>query len=275
MSNQKDNLGDSNQILPEPILREIVKTGLCVLGGRGVGKSNLVKVLIREIIKLYPAIQPKIFDTCCNWKWEFEKILYQYITNGTRYVYSGKNPILFDMDFISADKAMDFVGKVTLNDYIQQRKKKEKLGGYNDRKILMVIEEAQNILGSYSLRRKKGKVWMKLISEGRNFGLGFILIGQRASNISTSALERMQGLFLGKMVSDNDLAKVRRICGRDSEMAEKVKNLDDVGDFIYWNGSSGYRFNCPKYETDTQPILWKITEEEKKRWEWMYGRRIF
>jgi len=221
-----------------------------------------------------PLIQPKIFDPCSNWKWEFDDIFYQTINENIRYIYSGKKPILFDLDLLTQTETMDFVGKIALNDYMEQRKKKEILSGYNDRNILFVIEEAQNILGSYSLMRRNGRIWLKLISEGRNFGLSFVLIGQRASNISTSALERMQGLFLGKMVADNDLAKIRRICGRDTGIADQVKKLQDVGDFIYWNGSSAYRFACPLYKTNTKPTLWEISEEEKKRWEYLYGRRI-
>lgn len=262
------------QILPDPLLREIIKSGLCVLGGRGCGKSNLVKVLISEIVKKYGLIQPKIFDPCSNWKWEFEDIFYQTIDEHTRYIYGGKKPILFDLDLLTQIETMEFVGKVALNDYMEQRKKKEILGGHNDKNVLFVIEEAQNILGSYSLMRRKGRMWLKLISEGRNFGLSFILIGQRASNISTSALERMQGLFLGKMIADNDLAKIRRICGRDTGIADQVKKLQDVGDFVYWNGSSAYRYAPPLYKANTKPQLWTISEEEKKRWEFLYGRRI-
>lgn len=265
----------SKEILPDPILREILKTGCVISGGKGTGKSNAGKVITTEIIKKQPLpIQCKIFDTALNWRWQFEPILFQEITEKTRFVYSGKEHILYDVEFIDEKELMNFITRITVNDYWKQRNLKKELEGNLLEWKLYTLEETQSSMSRFALMRKDGRKMMKIIAEGRNFNQSFIIIGQRLANMSTSLVERCHGMLFGKMVGDNDLAKIRRKCGRDSGIDIAVKNLADCGEFIYWNGSSAYKFNCPEYKSETRPIEWILKEEDKKIWSHFYGRRI-
>lgn len=275
MSNSNNEKLDTNPTLPDTILKEIMKSGMLIVGGRGVGKSTSAKVITTEILKKDPMTQIKILDPTSTWRWNFsDSVRYQSIDESTRFIYDGNKSIIFDVGLIDEYDVMSFIEKIILNDYLRQRDRKEELGGYNDKSIIYVIEEAQSVLGSYSLRRKGGRKMLKMISEGRNYNLAFILIGQRMANISTSALERMQGFLMGKMTGARDLSKIRRVCGRVTGIVDEIPQLNDVGEFIYWNGSSSYRFNCPRYECDTSPIEWKMKPEEIKKWQYLWGRRI-
>lgn len=265
----------SKEILPDPILSEILKTGLVIVGGKGTGKSIAGKVITAEIIQKQPLpIQCKIIDTALNWRWQFEPILFQEITERTRFIYSGKEHILYDTEFIDEDELMKFITKIVVNDYWKQRKLKKELEGNLFNWMLYTLEETQSSMSRFALMRKGGRVMLKMISEGRNFNQLFIIIGQRLANMSTALVERCHGMLFGKMVGDNDLAKIRRKCGRDSGIDDEVKKLADFGEFIYWNGSSAYKFNCPEYNNETRPIEWVMKEEDKKIWEHFYGRHI-
>lgn len=263
------------EILKLEVLIEILKTGLLIVGGKGCGKTNTLRVLTAEIIKRQPIpIQIKMFDTACNLRWAFEPILFEEITEKTRFVYSGNKHVIFDIDLVEQIAIQKFITQVVLNDYLKQRQLKVQMEGNLLEWILYGLEETQNSLSRYALVRKEGKKLLKMISEARNFNQSFIIVGQRLADISTSLLERCQGYLFGRMFSDNDIQKVKRICGRESDIHEKVKKLD-VGDFIYFNGTSAYEFHCPEYKVSTKPEEWKIEEKEKKTWKWLWGRRLF
>lgn len=271
------DVDQTKQLLPNNILVEILTTGLVVVGQKGTGKSIAGKSITSEIIKRQPIpIQCKLFDTALNWRWAYEPILYQTITDKTRFFYSGKEHILFDIELIDEREITSFISETVLNDFYKQRELKKQWKG--DRTKfgwkLYCLEEVQSSLSRFALMRTEGRKMLKMISECRNFNQSFIIIGQRLANMSTSLVERCSGYLFGKMIGDNDLRKVRRICGKDSGVDKKVKQLADFGQFIYFNGSSGYRFNCPKYEVITAPREWVIKEEDKLIWDHFYGRRI-
>lgn len=274
-----EEVDQRNQILPMPILLEILKSGLVIAGGKGEGKSNSAKVLLAEIMRqvdqLPFEIQCKIFDTACNWRWMFEPILFQEVKDGSRYIYNGKKDILYDVAMTDEDVVMNFIQKIVMNDFEAQRQKKIAVNG--DRTKfgwkLYCLEEAQSSLSRFSLIRRNGKRMLKSISEGRNMNQCYIVIGQRLAEMATGLIERCHGMMFGKMVGANDLRKIRNKCGAESGIAEEVKQLD-VGQFIYWNGNSAYKFYCPEYIVDTQPVEWLPTNVKQQVWQHFYGRQI-
>lgn len=263
------------EILKPEILAEILRTGLLIVGGKGIGKTNAFKVITSEIIKNQPLpIQVKLFDTACNLRWDFEPIFYQTVDEKSRLIYGGNKHILYDIEIIEQGDMQRFINDIIIHDYLNQRKLKIEMKGNLMEWILYGLEETQNSLGRYALIRKEGQKLLKMISEARNYNQSFIIVGQRLADISTSLIERASGYLFGKMTGDNDLSKLRRICGSDIEMDDFVKKLQ-LGEFIYWNGSSAYQFNCPKYKSGTVPLEWQPEEKDKKIWTWLWGRRLW
>lgn len=241
--------------LPNELLESILRSGLTILGGRGTGKSNVAKVINAEIIRRQNGyIQCKIVDKVANWVRGFEPILYQNLDPDTEEIYFGDDHILFNAHFRSRSQIKQMIGKMVGLDYELQWKYKEH--DVMDNWILYTIEEAQNILGRYGLTGKQGEEWMVYISEGRNFNMNFIFIGQRAADIATQAIERCEGYFFGRMSGDNDLKKIARICGKDQGIHEIVPTLG-IGEFIYWNGERARKIvDVPLYEPTTVPVAW-------------------
>jgi len=78
--------------------------------------------------------------------------------------------------------------------------------------------------------------------------------------------------FIGKTTGDNNIAKLKRIVGKDSgvdqlgmPLHEKAKLLS-LGEFVFWSGTEAWIFQCPLFE-DLYPNQ-KPTEVRplRKRW---------
>lgn len=252
-------------IVPDEIVREMLKSGLVIVGGKGCGKSNAAKIIMRKIINkeilsdIY--FRCKIYDTCQNWMHEFEHIPYIEVVDGS-YDYSmvdNENlAILYDIGSDNVDAIMNMIGESVRIDFAINRELKKCMDGEMKNWNVYCIEEAQNVLGSFSLNRDNGKFWLKAISEGRNFNMAFIFIGQRLADISTKVIERAQGYLFGKTTGDNDKNKIRRICGKSIGIHEKVSNLEQ-GEFIYWNGAKGWELQFDEYISEVKP--YRLGEE--------------
>ena len=246
---------DEEKLLPTEVINEIMTTGLIICGSKGSGKSNVAKFITSQIIKRNLEIQCKIFDSCSNWRHGFEPIIMQELneTNTLDVVYAGKKHILFDVEYSDPIDIQREIGYIVQQDFTRNRMQKKIYGNIKDWK-LYCIEEAQNVLNGYSLNKKDGRFWLKAISEGRNFNLAFMFIGQRLADISTKVIERCQGYLLGRMTGDNDKNKIKRICGKDSNIHNKVSSLKQ-GEFIYFNGNKTMMLRSPKYISTSKPKL--------------------
>lgn len=242
-------------LIPKSILLDILKMRGNILGNPRCGKTNLAKVILSEFVKKVPEVQIKVYDTCGVWRYSFlSSFKFQEVNENTRKVYSEKENVLFDVEFNDAEKIMQFIGNDVLLDYELNRERKKATGGKLNDYVLYVLEEAQSSLGRYSLSRETGRIWLKMISEGANFNLGFLFLGQRASDISASIIERSTCHFIGRTTGDNNSKKLRGIIGKTAgqnelgmPIDEKARTLDQ-GEFIWWNGESAYQFRCPLFE---------------------------
>lgn len=245
--------------MDKQLIEDIKRAGLIIVGGRGVGKSNVAKVIASQLIcGDHPNLQVKITDSCQNWIHNFVDIPYQHINEETLIpddVYFGEESFIYDMELSDVGAVQETIGELVVTDYEVHREYKKQ--GLLDEWIIWVVEEAQNVLGSYALNGNAGKVWLKIISESRNFNINFIFIGQRLADISTKAVERCEGYLFGRMTGDNDLKKVARICGKERGIHEVVPRLK-IGEFIFWNGSDAYHLiDVPRFESERKPYLWR------------------
>jgi len=83
---------------------------------------------------------------------------------------------------------------------------------------IYVLEEIQNLFGSY----KKSEFWLKIWSESRNYGQFFVGLAQRLSDVSTQIVERTKYMLIGSLSGDNDLSKLKRMFG--AEKGNRVVN---------------------------------------------------
>jgi len=263
----------SEELIPKKFLMDILSRGCNILSDRQMGKTNLARIIVAEMVKQGFLAQHKIFDTACVWRWNFlNSFKLQEVNLETREIYDGPENIIFDVEFNDTERIMQFMGNTVLMDYEMNRaRKKASQGKLTDWKVY-TLEEAQNSLGSYSLSRETGRIWLKMISEGANFNLAYIFIGQRAADISTKALERMQTYWIGRTTGDNNTRKLKGIIGAKAgveklgiPLHEKAKTLKR-GEFIFWNGATAWIFDSHKFEDlypNQRPTL---VVPPRKRW---------
>jgi hypothetical protein len=258
-------------VIPQRFLTNMLSQRCNIISNPQTGKTNLTKVIVSEYVRQGFPVQIKMFDTCQVFRHSFlESFKLQEINGNTSMVYRGEGNIIYDVEFDGSEKIMQFVGTEVKLNYHKNRELK-KNGDVEH--ILYVIEEAQNSLGRYALTRKSGDFWLKTISEGANFGLSYLFVGQRAADISTSVIERSTVSFIGKTTGDNNIRKVKSLIGDKAgeeqlgmPIHEVAKTLE-LGQFIWWNGQEAWKFKCPLFEDlypNQKPM---IVSPPPKRWE--------
>lgn len=266
------------QLIPRRILEDILSHKCSIIADNQMGKTNLSKLIISEMVKQNLPVQNKIFDVAQTWRHNFlSTFKFQEINEATRKVWTGDENILYDIAYEDSEQIMQFMGNEVMEDYRKAREAKKAANGKLGNWILYTLEESQNSLGSYALNKISGRLWLKAISESANFNLSFLFIGQRASDISAKAVERAQSRFIGRTTGDNNTRKLRGLIGSKSGMTELGQPLHEVaktlkvGQFIYWSGSEAYMFECPRFEDLYPNQKPEQVEPPKKRWMKIFG----
>lgn len=260
------------QLIPREILKDILSHKCSIIADNQMGKTNLSKLIISEMVKQNLPVQNKIFDVAQTWRHNFlSTFKFQEINEATRKVWTGDENILYDIAYEDSEQIMQFMGNEVMEDYRKAREAKKAANGKLGNWILYTLEESQNSLGSYALNKISGRLWLKAISESANFNLSFLFIGQRAADISAKAIERAQCRFIGRTTGDNNSRKLRGMIGTvgvdqlGMPLHERAKTLK-LGEFLFWNGESAWLFESPKFDTlypNNKPVEVKPPE---KRW---------
>lgn len=266
MTTTKQELTCVGQVKMNSILTEILKGGCVISGSKGSGKTNSAKIIISEILKQQKLnkqnnIEIKVMDTCLSWLFDFNHLEYQLIGDNSTIHNIGN--CIYDFSLLdNVDEINDLMKQIISIDYHNQTRMKL-LTGQVMTNILYVVEEAQIVLSSASLRRRENQIWLRCISTGRNIGQSFLFIGQRLSDISTMAIERCSGFLFGKMLGANDLRKLRSIT--DKKLSWLVRSLA-VGEFYYYSDGQSSFVKFPLYQSSGRPIEHKFKQSWFQRW---------
>jgi DNA helicase HerA-like ATPase len=91
--------------------------------------------------------------------------------------------------------------------------------------MMLVVEEAHNFCPQVG-QVASSKVFRTLASEGRKFGLGLIIITQRAAKVDKNVLSQCNTQIILKVTNPNDLkAIVQSVEGLTTAMAEEISRL--------------------------------------------------
>jgi len=240
----------------EMIVKNLVDNGrLLVIGLGGTGKTNAVKHIVRYIRNSQRYKEGKIVirigDSANTWKLTFDEIPYVDITKKPS-IPEDEKTVLLDLGFLSTAKNVSLVENLVGQDYYIQRESMNKNNGTAEIQRIYVLEEIQNLFGSY----KKSDFWLKIWSESRNYSQFFIGIGQRLSDISTQIVERTKYLLIGSLAGDNDISKLKRAFG--SEKGQRIANVVmslRKGEFLWVDreGENSMKISFPKFEQNGKP----------------------
>lgn len=251
-----DKIQEMDDVILEQIVKSLIDNGrLLVIGLGGTGKTNAVKHIVRYIrnSKKYRdgKIIIRIGDSANVWKLTFDEIPYVDVTKKPS-IPEDEKTVLLDLGFLSTAKNVSLVENLVGQDYYIQKESMNRNNGTAEHQRIYVLEEIQNLFGSY----KKSEFWLKIWSESRNYNQYFIGIGQRLSDISTQIVERTKYLLIGSLAGDNDISKLKRAFG--SEKGQRIANVVmglRKGEFLWVDreGENSMKITFPKFEQQGKP----------------------
>ena len=97
------------------------------------------------------------------------------------------------------------------------------------RKILVVVEEAQNIIG----RDKPVKILLRMLSEIRKFNVGLVIVSQSPSSLDEEAMKNTNTKIIHSIKSHTDLEVVNRILYLPYEYQKLIPYLDTGEAVVY------------------------------------------
>jgi GTPase SAR1 family protein len=248
---------DMSEKIFDMLLKYLTENGkLMIIGLGGTGKSTLAMYLVRWIMQTKEYKQGKVVirigDTANVWKLKFDAIPYVDVTK--RQTIPDEEPtLLLDLGFLSTERNVAILENLVAQNYYSQREQMDKNRGQTPIERIYVFEEIQNLFGS----NKKSDFWLRIWSEGRNYGQFFIGLAQRLSDVSTQIVERTKWMLIGSLSGDNDRGKIRRMFGKETgnRVIHVIEGLRQ-GEFLLVNKDNpenSYRIYFPAFQQNGQP----------------------
>jgi hypothetical protein len=226
-----------------------------------VHNSNATMHIIRMIQKTKDFQDGKFVVKLCDssnvWKWTYDEIPFVDVVK-SRNIPEDEKILLLDLGFTDIGRNVQIIENMVRGDYLQQREMMNLNFGQLPIRRIYMIEEAQNVFGSYSLNGNSGKFWLKEISEGRNYGQYMIGLGQRFADISTKIVERTRYFLLGAISGENDANKIKRMFSseRGQRVVDTLLSLEPY-QFLFLdreNPEKSAKIYFPKFEGVGKPF---------------------
>lgn len=240
---------------------EALKRGCFISAMPQLGKSNLAKILVDYLMKQGCVV--KVFDNSKVW-YRSSVPTYQVIdTTHDEKIY---NPLsvstIFDISRLYPDEFKSFVATVIGDDFHLVSRLPP---AFNDKplpfSIIYLIEEAQLLMPSGSLRASYAQETFRMVSVGANFNLRYIAITQRPADVSVKMISRTGLRYFGGAWEVNDLRKLRAYTGwKFNETLSRFTSLK-VGQFWYQKGRETRLIKTPLFKTDVTPVKY-----ERRNW---------
>jgi len=220
--------------LDEIIAKTFLGGQLIIVATKQHGKTNASMWLLRKVLQSQYHTEGKvktlIFDTVLNFRFKFDTIPYIDI-NKVSYKPAIQD-LLVDLPFTDTQLVRKTITEILMEDFIKKRTLKEEFEGENPYKNLYLVEEMQNVWGSYGMAGSHGRFALKIFSECANYGMVIWGITQRLADVSTKVIERSEYYLIGKLSGDNDIKKIARVTKKN--IAEKIKSLKR-GELLFWD----------------------------------------
>ena len=261
----KGRFEQQNYVDLKTLCSEILKFGgLFVVANKGMGKTNSLYCLARELRKDVRN-RVVIFETFPKWMHEFDAIPYVYIEDhdvtkndnnfksvrheDMKRILKIHKDLLFTCAIEDIDRLSFFMSKII---HIFYRKRYLTMYKYGSEAIkenlIFVCEEAQNLFDSTILNKMVFRRLRKIYSESRNFKIHYVMASQRLQDLNTKVRARAR-LLIGKVSLDDYELKISRLL-RHSQYRKEVLEFE-IGKFLYPAKDSLIRFE--KFTQDGKP----------------------
>jgi hypothetical protein len=239
---------------------DICRLPIVVLSERGHGKSSSVKTVMKRIKEQRgEEVIFKVFDISQT----------HYHTSPVKYrqfievdgILSNKaeniGSCVYEIGRMKKEDRRVFIASIIGSDYKERYDFKIKYGEMSLSSlpvIIYVIEEANRIFDSYSLRKgdKASEILNDFISVGRNFGLNALFVCTRSTGELSTAIRERSAFLLGRIKGASELNTISRLTSRETRVW--IKRLPRFH-FIYFNGLLSEPTHI-KDEVKTTPQTW-------------------
>jgi hypothetical protein len=158
------------------------------------------------------------------------------------------NSIIFDVSQLTIIEQDGFVEDFCKRLMIKQAETPEAFR----KRIFLIFEEAHTYFPEGCMRAKIHRNAVRMMTQGRNFGIRFACITQFASLIDKNAMRYMRQRYFGSTDEPNDVEYIKRFFPK--------KNWEDInlgslqaGQFIYKNGDKTELVQIQPFKSESKP----------------------
>lgn len=296
MTSQKDTLCNHSKISLEDIAKELSKVPMAIVGNPQHGKTTLAKHIVKELIELgkLENVKVRVWDSSTKWLFNSPLKKIYVIPQPNPVVYADLNPYQptemveyqsglqdSELEQILNEKCVGFdtseIDDIEYERLIQQRlihiDKKRQIKAVKENKgiiktfIVWVCEESQGVFSSNSMRRKENLWLAKCISTSANFGISWLVISRRASEVSTQIFEHTNIKAIANSTQPNSIRKLRTILA--FEDIERLRTFG-IGEFLIQNKKGVFYLKTTKFKGNNPQIVEPQYIEQKST-----TRRLF
>ena len=224
----------------EQISEDIKQTHIQFIAEAGSGKTSSLRTILQYCKDKNKDIVFKIFDISVAWWHKAPCEHRQEVTQDNLATLPNLEDCVYDIGLLDEIQQRYFVARIVQEDYLNryfiEKNHPERLKKMTN--IVYIFEECNIYFDSSSINRKDmpGDIFTKFLSVGRNFKLrGFLVATAEIGEVSTRIRRRSRKIY-GKLISDSDLAGVKR---KDKTWVEKLENMPKYN-FVYNVGRKFY-----------------------------------
>lgn len=179
-----------------------------------------------------------------------------------------KQSLLFSILYLNGRRIKSFESVVLEYIYKMQVAEIDRNPEYNHH-YLVVLEEAQNAFGTYSLNSDDSLELFTLFTQSRSDGfIRYLVLGQRLNDISCKVVERLR-VFCGLTLGENSLRKLKSMIP-DPATKARIQQLPKRH-WIYLDGKTNSEIEIPIYKKEgrvsyLKPPMPQPTKPKKKVW---------
>jgi len=236
---------------------EAMKSGVYISGTTGTGKSDIGMYQAEELMR--EGVIVIVFDPSQDWITRSSIRGYampkmdEYLWNG----YIPQRNFIFDLSQLTIIEQQGFVEDFCKKLIEQQAKTKCEFGVYCDwkpKQYYIIFEEAQIYFPQGYMMSRSYRNTVRMMTQGRNFGVRFCCITQFASMIDKKAMRYMRQRYFGYTDEPNDTEYILKMFPKEfREQGTKYLMGLKAGQFIYKCGNAVDQFEIAPFQSETKP----------------------
>ena len=223
---------------------EAMRSGVYISGTTGTGKSDIAMYQAEELMK--EGIIVIVFDPTQDWQNRSNIPSYTV----TQTLLGFERNIIYDISHLTNTQQQELVEwfckqLILYQASLPQEKRKPHF---------IIFEEAHTYFPEGCMRAKRYQNTVRMMTQGRNYGIRFACITQFASLIDKNAMRYMKQRYIGYTDEPNDVEYILKFFPKQfREQAEKWLRKLEAGQFIYKCGDKYDQIQIQSYKSETKP----------------------